>query len=541
MNTLKNFLLSLAILTYPVYGLSANWITIGDLREEANWEIDYDSIGNAGIRPQVDIRLIFTSTGFNSAFLPRVKQIVFTWEVDCNENNHLLKNKIVLDEAGKIISRAPLNFDESSSKKNIDYLSGFLCTIQKNNIKTASLKITSTQWNEIKSRFPDKGTVFLGYDFNSYQNKILYDIKVEFLVQPASTNLPAKRAFIKSMVDCETNFGTDLLQTYFDSSNKIIGTSIIKIDGKRTSQTPLQENLSKLKAICDKSTASRMSNLPESIAQPNPNNLMVDTLTVSATSRIDGIKPIDTAKLDSLKTSDIATYQNKKALIIGNDTYKSIGKLFNAREDAKAMASNLAYYGYQVTLKLDLSEKEMKAALRAFSGQVQGGDEVMFFFSGHGVQLGSTNYLLPVDIAGESEAQIRDESIQLQRILDDMSDRKAKFTLAMVDACRDNPFKSNGRAIGGRGLAPTTAATGQMIIFSAGSGQQALDRLSDSDQNKNGLFTRVLIQEMQLPGLSIDRVVKNVRNKVAELAKSVGHDQVPAIYDQVLGDFYFRR
>jgi hypothetical protein len=58
--------------------------------------------------------------------------------------------------------------------------------------------------------------------------------------------------------------------------------------------------------------------------------------------------------------------------------------------------------------------------------------------------------------------------------------------------------------------------------------------LSDSNQNKNGFFTRALIQEIQLPGLSIDRVVKNVRNKVAELAKSVGHEQM-------LGEFYFRR
>ena len=240
-------------------------------------------------------------------------------------------------------------------------------------------------------------------------------------------------------------------------------------------------------------------------------------------------------------SSPLTTMANRKALVIGNDSYKSVAKLLNAREDARTMASNLTSVGYQVTLKLDLSEKEMKAAMRTFAGQVQGGDEVLFFFAGHGVQLGSTNYLLPTDIGGESEAQVRDESIQLQRILDDMSDRKAKFTLAMIDACRDNPFKSSGRAIGGRGLAPTTAATGQMVIFSAGTGQQALDKLNNADKNKNGLFTRVFVQEMQKPNQSIDRVVKNVRNQVAELAKSVGHEQVPAIYDQVLGDFYFKK
>ena len=232
---------------------------------------------------------------------------------------------------------------------------------------------------------------------------------------------------------------------------------------------------------------------------------------------------------------------NRRALVIGNDTYKTVGKLDNARQDAKTIAANLTAVGYQVTLKLDLNEREMKSALRTFSEQVQGGDEVMFFFAGHGVQLGASNYLLPTDIGSDSEAQVRDEAIQLQRVLDDMSDRKAKFTLAMIDACRDNPFKSAGRAIGGRGLAPTTAATGQMVIFSAGTGQQALDKLNNADKNKNGLFTRVFVQEMQKPNQSIDRVVKNVRNQVAAMAKSVGHDQVPAIYDQVLGDFYFKK
>ena len=240
-------------------------------------------------------------------------------------------------------------------------------------------------------------------------------------------------------------------------------------------------------------------------------------------------------------SSAMTTMANRKALVIGNDTYKSVTKLLNAREDAIAVASNLTSVGYKVTLQLDLNEKEMKAALRTFSSQVQGGDEVMFFFAGHGVQLGATNYLLPTDIGGESEAQVKDEAIQLQRVLDDMTEKKAKFTLAMIDACRDNPFKATGRNIGGRGLAPTTAATGQMVVFSAGTGQQALDRLGSSDKNKNGLFTRTFLKEMQKPGVSIDRIIKNVRNEVAELAKTIGHEQVPAIYDQVLGDFYFKK
>ena len=68
-----------------------------------------------------------------------------------------------------------------------------------------------------------------------------------------------------------------------------------------------------------------------------------------------------------------------------------------------------------------------------------------------------------------------------------------------------------------------------------------MDRLGNGDKSKNGVFTRTFLKEMQKSGISIDRIVKNVRNEVAELAKSVGHEQVPAIYDQVLGEFYFKQ
>ncbi len=234
---------------------------------------------------------------------------------------------------------------------------------------------------------------------------------------------------------------------------------------------------------------------------------------------------------------------NRKALVIGNDSYRFVTRLKNAREDARTMADSLSKVGYSVTLKLDLSEREMKTVLRNFAGTVEGGDEVAFFFAGHGVQIANSNYLVPIDVNGEGEIQMRDEAISLQRVLDDMSEKKAKFTLAIIDACRDNPFKVAGRAIGSssRGLAPTTAATGQVVIFSAGTGQRELDSLGPNDKNKNGLFTRVFVSEMQKPSVPIDRLLRDTRKEVVRLAKSVGHDQVPAIYDQVVGDFYFKK
>lgn len=229
----------------------------------------------------------------------------------------------------------------------------------------------------------------------------------------------------------------------------------------------------------------------------------------------------------------------RHALIIGNNDYKNVPRLDNAVGDAKSIATLLGRLEYNVVTYNNLNEKNFKAALRQFKQQLRGGEEVVFFFAGHGVQLGSENFLLPIDVGSDSEDQIRDEGIRLERVLSDFAESKVKFSLAVVDACRDNPFKSKGRSIGGRGLASTSAASGQMIIFSAGVGQQALDRLGNSDKEKNGVFTRVLIDKAGKSKEPIHLLMREVRTEVARLAQTVGHEQVPAIYDQAIGDFYF--
>src|SRR5438105_2698626 len=114
--------------------------------------------------------------------------------------------------------------------------------------------------------------------------------------------------------------------------------------------------------------------------------------------------------------------------------------------------------------------------------------------------------------------------------------------LALVignDHYRAIPGLKNGRAIGGRGLTGVAGATGQMVIYSAGEGQEALDRLDDHDHVRNGLFTRVFLREMRKPGVPVNDVVRHVREEVHRLARKAHHQQVPAIYDQVLGKFYF--
>lgn len=268
----------------------------------------------------------------------------------------------------------------------------------------------------------------------------------------------------------------------------------------------------------------------------SPLALLALALILSACNSRNASPTSDTS-VPATRSLDVSGH--RIALVIGNDNYQHVTPLHNARADARAVKAALKSVGFDVTLEEDVDLQRLKTALRTFKGKISGGDQVVFYFSGHGVQFEGTNYLIPTDLVAQSAEQVMDDAVPLQRVLDDMKEVKARFALAIVDACRDNPFKGTGRAIGGRGLAPVTAASGEMVMYSAGAGQEALDRLGPQDADPNGVFTRVLIREISKPGVPADQVLKHVKTQVVELAEQVHHEQVPALYDQSLGEFYF--
>ena len=55
------------------------------------------------------------------------------------------------------------------------------------------------------------------------------------------------------------------------------------------------------------------------------------------------------------------------------------------------------------------------------------------------------------------------------------------------------------------------------------------------------LFRSALLKYLGQTELSVDQVARKVRQEVATMAKGVGREQVPAIYDQLVGDFYFSK
>ena len=180
--------------------------------------------------------------------------------------------------------------------------------------------------------------------------------------------------------------------------------------------------------------------------------------------------------------------------------------------------------------------------MAAIPERIEPGDEVAFFFAGHGIEIAGQNYLLPRDVpkpeSGEA-ALVKNESLSVTQLLADLEAEEPRVSLVILDACRDNPFAAEGtRSVGGtRGLARVEAPEGSFVMYSAGTGQAALDRLSDNDENPNSVFTSSLVPLIKTPGLPLQEVALKVREQVVALANSVGHKQTPAYYDQVIGRF----
>ncbi|MGO8869607.1 MAG: caspase domain-containing protein, partial [Alphaproteobacteria bacterium] len=237
-----------------------------------------------------------------------------------------------------------------------------------------------------------------------------------------------------------------------------------------------------------------------------------------------------------------AQSERRVALVIGNSAYRNVRSLEKTLNDARAVARTLRDVGFEVIERENLDRRGMNEALTEFVERISGGGVGLFYYAGHGVQIGGSNYLIPVDVpALGNPEELRDDAIDLGRVLERLTEAKAKLDIVILDACRDNPFPQvAGRSLSGtQGLAIPAAPNGILIVYSAGVNQIALDTLGPSDSNPNGLFTRDLLPLVTEPGLRLDEAVRRIRREVSAAARSVGREQNPAIYDQTDGDFYF--
>ena len=243
-----------------------------------------------------------------------------------------------------------------------------------------------------------------------------------------------------------------------------------------------------------------------------------------------------------------AQAERRLALSVGIDVYDHLPaheQLKKAVNDARAMGAALRELGFEAAVEEDVPKLAFTRAWQKFLNRLEPGDTAALFFAGHGVEIAGLNYLLPRDVPkvqpGEDKV-LAEASIRFNGLMDDLREKKVRVALLIVDACRDNPFRDgSSRSVGGtRGLARIEPAEGSFVMYSAGAGEQALDRLPGADQSPNSVYTRTLLSILPTPGLSVQDIAIRVRRQVAEAARTAGRKQTPAYYDQLLGDFILK-
>lgn len=229
-----------------------------------------------------------------------------------------------------------------------------------------------------------------------------------------------------------------------------------------------------------------------------------------------------------------ALAEKRVALVIGNSAYQKVAKLTNPANDAAAVAAMLKAAGFDaVETRLNVPGNDLRKALREFGNKSRDADVAVVYYAGHGIEFDGTNYLIPVDAALETDADVLDETVSLERVLFAVDPAK-QLRLVILDACRDNPFaKTMKRTMAsrgiGRGLAkvePTSPNT--MIAFAAKAGSTA----SDGDSG-NSPYAAALVEYLPKPGLDLRRALGFVRDDVL---KATGNTQEPYVYGSLGGN-----
>ena len=222
--------------------------------------------------------------------------------------------------------------------------------------------------------------------------------------------------------------------------------------------------------------------------------------------------------------------EHRIALVIGNSNYKD-APLANPVNDATAIAKTLQGLGFKVILRTNVSQSQMRQAVREFGDELHAGRGVgLFYFAGHGMQINNRNFLIPVGTDIRREYEVEDQSVDAGSVLSMMQSARARVNIVILDACRNNPFARSFRN-STVGLAPMQAPAGTLLAYATAPGEVASD-----GTGQYGLYTQHLLNNMRLPGLKIEDVFKNVR---ASVRQESGGKQTPWENTSLEGEFYF--
>jgi tetratricopeptide (TPR) repeat protein len=247
-----------------------------------------------------------------------------------------------------------------------------------------------------------------------------------------------------------------------------------------------------------------------------------------ASQRLAALDPASKHEGSTVASGAASTGPEKRvALVIGNSAYQNAAQLKNPAKDAHLIAESLRDASFtQVIEKTDLDLAALIAELRAFGELAADADWAVIYIAGHGIEVGGTNYIVPVDAKLERADHVQDEALPLERVLSRVEGAR-KLRLVILDACRNNPFANKMAQAGTtrsttRGLMRIEPSGGTFIAYAARDGTTAQD-----GDGENSPYANALARHIAEPGLDIRFLFDKVRDSVL---KATDGSQMPFTY-----------
>jgi hypothetical protein len=223
----------------------------------------------------------------------------------------------------------------------------------------------------------------------------------------------------------------------------------------------------------------------------------------------------------AITLSTSASEASRRAFIVGISNYDEQDLHLNSTlNDANAIAKQLSKFDFASVYQVP----ESKTSLGKFNIEwsnflktIKKGDDIVFYYSGHGVGLPGENYIVPKDfrksfITIGADGQVTDEVkkhlISLEKLRADVRQHQAIVTIWILDACRDNPFELSQKGLSKYSDSPTANT---LILYSAAAGEES----NDSTSKGNSLYTQYFLAALsKIPDRDAFLLARSVEHSV---------------------------
>src|SRR5215470_2416523 len=228
--------------------------------------------------------------------------------------------------------------------------------------------------------------------------------------------------------------------------------------------------------------------------------------------------------------------ERRIALVIGNSAYQNATPLPNPRNDAEDVAAALKRVGFETIVGLDLDKAAFDEHAIRFARSARGADVAIFYYSGHAMQFGGVNYLMPIDAKLTDETDLK-RTTRIDELVGDLQQAK-NLRILVLDSCRDNLLAEELRRSSGttrglplrHGLAKMDAQ-GMIVAYATQAGRTAND-----GPGRNSPYTTAFLKNIQAP----DEIGTIFRRIGADVYEATNHSQLPELSLSLIGDFYLR-